>query len=230
MSDHAERNKLSAWLDEWRLHQAMDAAEEALAHAGTEPRPGGCNRPAGVTLPQRPYRSGLRAGDILLLKPVTPLTRLRPIYVAVLQSEGSTEWWRVAPFGRLTLPATPDEVETGMKAPPLRVLCVWNGHVVPAARLQVWAWPVHRMTEAALAAALAAGPSRRGPRLVHPLDPRHAYLDAERALWPEWERAAGAAAAPPESAAAATDYWEGALAADPPDEPYGAEHGTEGQS
>ncbi len=223
MSDHAERNKLSAWLDEWRLHQAMGSADEASAPAGAEPMPGGCDRPVGATLPQRPYRSGLRAGDILLLKPVTPLTRLRPIYVAVLQSEGSSEWWRVAPFGRLALPATPDEVETGLKAPPLRVLCLWNGHVVPAPRLLLWAWLVRRMTKAERLAAFKAGEARRGPRLVHPLDPRHTYLDEERVLWREWEQAVRAADTPDTAMAtgAGSDLWEDARAAERLDDPYG---------
>ena len=214
-TDRTDREKLSLWMDEWRLDHALAAADGP--HGGDE---------CGAGLSPHPFADGLRVGDILLLKPVTPLTARRPTYVVVVAPADDAGWWRVAPFSRLSTPATPEEVETGLKAHPLRVLCLWNGHAVPARRLTAWAWRVGRITKAALARIGAAGDGRRGPRLVHPLDPRHTYLDEERALWHEWDRATQAADAadaitPTESGLEEIDLWQNAKAAENPKGEYG---------
>jgi hypothetical protein len=202
-TDRTDREKLSLWMDEWLLDHALAAADGT--HCGDE---------CGAGLPPHPFADGLRVGDILLLKPVTPLTARRPTYVVVVAPADDAGWWRVAPFSRLSTPATPEEVETGLKAHPLRVLCLWNGHAVPARRLTAWAWRVGRITKAALARIGAAGDGRRGPRLVHPLDPRHTYLDEERALWHEWDRAAQAADAADAITPTEGDLWQNAQAAE----------------
>jgi hypothetical protein len=223
-TDRTDRKKLSIWMDEWRLDRALAAADGTDGEAGSEDAAAGLPRLAPGPPPS--FADGLRVGDILLLKPVTPVTARRPTYVVVVAPGGAAGWWRVAPFARFSTPATPEEVATGLKAHPLRVLCLWNGHAVSARRLTAWAWRVSRIAPAALARIGGAGDGRRGPRLVHPLDPRHTYLDEERALWNEWDRAAQAADAadaptPAENGSAATDVWENARAAEDPAGDYG---------
>jgi hypothetical protein len=216
-TDRTDRKKLSLWMDEWRLDRALAAAD------GTDRTQ--CGEECVAGLAPHPLEDGFRVGDILLLKPVTPLTARRPTYVVVVAPEGAAGWWRVAPFSRLATPATPEEVSTGLKAHPLRVLCLWNGHAVPARRLTAWAWRVGRIAQAALARIGAAGDARRGPRLVHPLDPRHTYLDEERSLWHEWDRAVQAAdaadAITPTENGSVIDLWEHARAAEDPTGEYG---------
>jgi len=215
--EETDRRKLSAWLDAWRLDRALERGDEdpAAADAPADRRGAWRAREPDDAPPLR----GLRTGEMLLLRPVTPLTARRPVYVAVLGASGTAGWWQVAPFGRFTTPATPDEIETGLPAQPLRVLCLWNEHAVSSRRLVTWAWRVGRIAKAALAAMRAAGDERRGPRLIHPLDPRQEYLDEERALWREWDRA-DRIAATETPAASAADPWEDAIAAEPPGSGY----------
>jgi hypothetical protein len=225
MHNHTEREKLARWIDEWRLDRALAAADGTDGEDCAEDCAAGLPQQRATGFPH-PFADGLRVGDILLLKPVTPRTASRPTYGVIVAPEGKAGWWRVAPFGRLSTPATPDEVETGLKAHPLRVLCLWNGHAVPARRLTAWAWRVGRIALAALARIAAAGDARRGPRLVHPLDPRHTYLDEERALWDEWDRAVQAADAadaitPTENESGENDLWQNAQAAENPKGEYG---------
>lgn len=147
----------------------------------------------------------LRAGDIVLLPPETATTRRRPVYVGLVGElepadeengapgvEGAS--WLVIPFGRLPLPAVPGELVTRRQAASLRVLCVWNCALAAAARL-ARGWLVGRLTARELDLARrvrdlapdsvppAALARRVGPPLIHPLDPRHVYLDEERLLW-----------------------------------------------
>jgi hypothetical protein len=223
MNDHTDRKKLALWLDDWRLERALAAADGTNGE-GSE-TDGGAGAPPHAPGWPPPLAGELGVGDILLLKPITPLTARRPTYVVVVAPGGDAGWWRVAPFSRLAAPATPEEVTTGLKSEPLRVLCLWNAHPVPARRLAAWAWRVGRIAPATLARIGAAGDGRRGPRLVHPLDPRHTYLDEERALWREWDEAADAAdAATSQEDGSAVDLWEDARAAeDPTDSEYDAD-------
>ncbi len=213
MDNHTERMKLAAWLDEWRLDRTLSQAD---GESGAGPA-------AGLSLDasdgQNTRSSGLRVGDILLLRPVTPRTAHRPTYVVVWAADGAAGWWRVVPFGRFSTPATPDEIETGLKARPLRVLCLWNGHAVASRRLVSWAWQVGRMTRTERAGVSAAGEARRGPHLIHPLDPRYTYRDEERALWHEWDDAAQDTDTARVDDQAPTDLWEGACAAETPADP-----------
>lgn len=195
------RRHLAAWLQEWALDGRLRGAPEAAAMP--------CRfapAPSSPAVGQAPRAGAPRPDDILLLPPGNAATRLRPIYVAVLEqlTPGS---WLVAPFGPFSLPALPGELRTARRATPLRVLCVWNRATLPTAPLAAaWrvgrlqprerAWVVallaHEREATALPAALAA---RLGPPLLHPLDPRQEYIEEERALWlPERTHLAEAAA------------------------------------
>jgi hypothetical protein len=103
----------------------------------------------------------------------------------------------VVPFGRFLEPAVPGEWRTGLRAFPLRVLCLWNSRLVSAEILRS-SWPAGRMTPNILGQAqeahghvhgaaplVSVRPERLGPPLRHPLDPRHAYLSEEAALMDE---------------------------------------------
>lgn len=225
MSNHTQRQKLAAWLEAWRLDQTLAAVDDAMPDTQDARTAVSC--PVAKTMAGERYRetptAPPRTGDILLLKPLTPLTARRPVYVLVLGLGEARGTRRVAPFARFDVPATPEEVITGLPPPPLRVLALWNQRVVPMVRLAALAWSVRRLSRAQRLAALASDDRRRGPPLVHPLDPRHAYLDEERLLWPEWETITvgegwgGGRVAERTTA----DTWELAQAAEKADDAYG---------
>ncbi len=225
MNDHTQRERLATWLAAWRLDRAMAAADGDAAETAEAGEPAAGARAAGVA-PRAEYAARAappRAGDVLLLKPLTPLTRRRPVYVLVLGRGGARGTRQVAPFARFEVPATPGEAGTGLAPPPLRVLALWNRRTVPAARLAALAWPVLRLSRTQRLEASAAGETRRGPPLVHPLDPRHDYLDEERRLWPEWEAAGEGLGWGDGRVAegAVLDTWELARAAETSDNEYG---------
>ena len=181
-----------------------DAAPPPMAYSAARRKRPEAGRALRIGDPAR-----LRTGDIVLLPPETATTRRRPVYVGLVgrQETGvEDESWLVIPFGRLPLPAVPGELVTRRQAAPLRVLCVWNCALAAAARL-ARGWLVGRLTERELDLARgvrdlapdsvppAALARRVGPPLVHPLDPRHEYLDEERLLWFETP-ATGAAPVP----------------------------------
>ena len=184
----ADRARLAAWLREWALDRALRQADRT-EETGT-PRGGG------------PYaevrgKGRLATGQIRLLPPLTERTAERPVYVALLSAPDATRWL-VAPFGRFATPAFSGELATRRRTPMLRVLCVWNAGILSGDWLQA-AYPAGRLTTSELRqatdlrAALAdrdcpfARPERVGPPLVHPLDPRHLYVEEERALWLEFD-------------------------------------------
>jgi hypothetical protein len=207
--------RLAAWLDEWHLERRLQAADPDAPPA----------RRAPIRYPAPRAGAAVRAGQIRLLPPATPATAARPVYVAVLAPAGP-ERWQVAPFGRFATPALPGEYATRRRALPLSVLCAWNAGVAGAALLRA-SYPAGRLTAAerracgallAVAGGGAPPPAdvarRTGPPLVHPLDPRHAYVEEERALWLE----IGAAAAAP---GGARPFDELRLAAEEPEGRYG---------
>lgn len=183
-----DRARLTAWIGEWELDRRL---------AG--------NQSGGTAHPRRPVaypaanaRTRLSIGQIRLLPPVSPETAERPVYVAILDARDKTQWI-VAPFGRFATPALPGELATRRRTPMLRVLCVWNLGIVSGDLLRS-SYPAGRLTAAelrlasAVHSALAAGippavpPGRIGPPLAHPLDPRHLYIEEERALWIAFDR------------------------------------------
>lgn len=132
------------------------------------------------------------AGQVRLMHPQAEATSARLCYLAVLR-EARPGLFLAAPFARFPVPALPGEWRTPRSESPLRVLCLWNARLLPAASLER-SWFVDEMPEIevseALAvfdalkggAAMAAGASSRtGPPVIHPLDPRHEYQDEERA-------------------------------------------------
>ncbi len=174
------RRQLAAWLFEWqtdrRLREAC-GAERAAPPAGTGPS-------AGRSRTHGP-------GQIVLLPPAPDAGPAdRPLYVLVLAA-ATAGTVRAAPFGRFAVPATPGEWRTGLRAGPLRVLCLWNARRFPRRLLEA-GWRAGRLNRATLIRALAldrliraggadAGATTPdiGPPLVHPLDPRHEYLRGE---------------------------------------------------
>src|SRR5690606_38221849 len=119
-------------------------------------------------------------------------TSEQPRYAALL--EKTENFWRAVPFSRFPVPATPGEIATGREDIPLKVLCPWNLCLINSHRL-VGGWVVDHLSpeeKNLLNIALALTPDqhppaalkgRHGPRLTHPFDPRHEYIDQERLLW-----------------------------------------------
>ena len=189
-----QRRQLAEWLKAWHLAQRLEALPDLPETAAP---PSYSQASPRRTEPPR-YNGGLsplQAGSIVLLPPDTEVTRSRPVYVALIEAtEGDR--WRVVPFGRFALPALPGELATGRRAPPLRVLCVWNSAVVDSARLaQGWQvgqllaremrWVRQRLDLPENTPPPAPLARRLGPPLIHPLDPRHDYIEEERLLWEE---------------------------------------------
>lgn len=193
-----QRQRLAAWLQAWQLTRRLEAVPDAPGDPAAAPHPysaavPGRRRKAVSCTVGDPAR--LQPGDIILMPPDAEATRSRPVYVALLEPRSDGRWL-AAPFGSLPLPAVPGELATGRRADPLRVLCIWNAAAIVPARL-ARGWRVGRLLlrERRWARLLldAAHPrtmpaalrGRLGPPLVHPLDPRHDYLEQERLLWVE---------------------------------------------
>jgi hypothetical protein len=133
-------------------------------------------------------------GQVRLLHPAyMDIARMRPIYVAVLRRAGETSWL-VAPFSRFARSAVPGELQTCLRAAPLRVLCLWNARIVNQEAMAA-TWLCRRIAAAQVVSALKvwlnfsegkplqqALVSRVGPPLEHPLDPRHDYMQEELEL------------------------------------------------
>ncbi len=193
-TERQQRRRLAEWLAEWRLEQTLLRAESSPGDdAGVNF--GDAAAPAKTTDRQP------EAGQIRLMMPDIATTRSRPVYVLVLMPLTSDEWL-IVPFGILATPAIPGEWRTGLRALPVRVLCVWNARRLTNDRLQR-SWHGRDLDSRRLAQArrltkdvfswsvkvsrrISAGvdeysvlPNMLGPPLVHPLDPRRQYLEAE---------------------------------------------------
>ncbi|NQU12239.1 hypothetical protein HQ590_15700 [bacterium] len=181
-----QQDRLRRWLAEWSIAQRLqdpDAIPPAPSRTTAVPGARAINGEPGPT-----------PGQIRLLAPVTTANPDRPLYVAVLREE-SAGAWLIAPFGRFAEPAIPAEWQTGRTARPLRILCLWNTRFLPATILTS-SWVVDQFTDQELEGALAVLDHHQiavplpdhlalqiGPRLIHPLDPRHDYLETERGLF-----------------------------------------------
>lgn len=175
-----EREQLAAWLAERDLERLLGEAStprEALPMTGLR----------YVRTPRAADR--VREGDVVLLRPDSA-GAWGPVY-AVLLDVASENHWRAIPFGRYATPAVPGEWQTPLVATPLRVLCFWNARGV--ARSQFLPGPVKRCAPKQLdqirridrhvneRAPLEPREAKRlGPPLIHPADPRYAYLEEER--------------------------------------------------
>ena len=178
-----QRKMLAEWLAEWRLERELPPPppEEAAAAANAHED--------GHDAPDLSVGADIRRGDIILLPPVGEVASSRPVYVAVLR-RSAPDAWLCAPFSRFSTPATEGEYATGRSFDPLKVVCAWNAAPVPASTLaggwrtgSLAAADVEVLDEFASGARNELPPSRRGPPLLHPLDPRHEYLEEEKALW-----------------------------------------------
>lgn len=183
-----QKRVLSQWLNEWRIDKLLREDGRGLSATGRESS-ATTNKPSCVLYDVK----SAEVGQIRLFHPFSGETAERPRYVVVLEQNGDG-YWLVAPFSRFSEPAVPGEWKTGRNVPALRNLCIWNARLLPGSAI-ARSWIVDRMTAPRIAQAvtihrfLAGGKelplslSRRvGPPLVHPLDPRHEYLEEER----EW--------------------------------------------
>ena len=171
-----QREKLAAWLAEWRLDQELPPPETTADATPPEATENGPDRSADLTV----AASGaeLKAGDVVLLPPVGEVTSGRPVYVALLE-EAPRGGWLCAPFSRFSTPATEGEFETDRGFDPLKVVCAWNANAL-SSPLLAQGWLVGHLAapDVKALADFAAGkraelpPARRGPPLVHPLAPR----------------------------------------------------------
>jgi hypothetical protein len=113
----------------------------------------------------------------------------RPIFV-LAQSRDTHDRITIIPFARFDIPATPAEWTTGLAFTPLKVLCFWNSRQIPARHLEnSWlaetlsAEHLKRVNDALPHSAMPCPSAPEfGPRLQHPLDPRHIYLHEEQTL------------------------------------------------
>ncbi len=184
-----QRERLARWLDEWALDRRLRESDGGVD-----------DFPEPVSFQEGKAGEEVRPGDIRLLYPGQEIHD-GPAYVAVTEAAG--DLYLIIPFGRFEEPATPEEWRTERDAFPLRVLCLWNARALSADAL-TRSWRVDCLTarekedvrilnewmesERALPSGLAHAV---GPPLVHPLDPRHDYLEEEtgrldRALGKDW--------------------------------------------
>ncbi len=159
------RERLARWLQEWQLYRAL--ADETPAQDPAAP---------ALTLAKAPHSPAVTRGDIRLIHPSFEPADVR--YIAVV-ARGDADDWLVVPFGRLSEPATTEEVRTDRSIPALRVLCPWNRFSMTTTALQR-CWLVDRLTDQeADWTGLTLPRKRTGPPLRHPFDPRWDYLEME---------------------------------------------------
>ncbi len=201
-----QRRQLSEWLDEWRLEQVLLNADRQGPAAGSfpggnDPASGETSAGSAAALPGRV--SAPADGQIRLLAPDTAGTRRRPLYALIL-ADWQVDGLLAIPFGVLSKPALPGEWRTGLRALPVRVLCLWNTRRIHRDRVQrswcvrdldsrrlslvrrlaadCFSWPASLRNRLLSLAERYEGPLSRfalGPPLLHPLDPRHQYLTEE---------------------------------------------------
>jgi len=183
-----QAENLERWLQEWSIARALDEGLEAET-GSPQPPPEGGEDLRDLVAGTDP---DVAAGQIrLLTSHCAPADR--PFYVAVLEAAGPGEFL-CAPFGPFGEPGVPGEWRTGRDAPGLRVLCLWNSHVVPAARLaESWVVdtlsPDERERVMAVCRFVQVGETmppdlvgETGPPVIHPADPRWLYREQEAGI------------------------------------------------
>lgn len=174
-----QRRQLAEWLAEWEIDLALRDPDSGR----------------DVFVPRAPVQyiqalEELRPGDIHVLKPVPVGNVFGPVYVLLLEDEKAGGLMAV-PFSRYATPAVPGECLTGLRAMPLRTLCCWNARPVRVSQLlpgyvkRLSAGKLEELREKCRQALYSEPVDDRlardfGPPLVHPSDPRYAYLDEER--------------------------------------------------
>lgn len=160
------------WLRQWLAERA---AEKILAE----------DEPSAPTPSLLPAGPPPEPAQIRLLYPQLPGCAVTPRYVAVLSSVENERVW-VAPFSAYSVPAVPSEWLAPRSAPPLRVLSLGFARPWPVAVLQQ-SWVVdsfskkewHQVQTAFKAWKNGVTELSEAAPLVHPLDPRHEYVEEE---------------------------------------------------
>lgn len=150
---------------------------------------------AGRRMPRVP----IVRGQIRQLNPELNPTWSRSVIVLILRVDDAEARALAVPFGEFTEPAFEGELATGLRDQSMAVLCVWNASWVPFDRLSRSWWLTDAFDDLLHEAAAlydararrepvpAALQDRTGPPILHPLDPRHDYLDVEAGLLEELE-------------------------------------------
>lgn len=183
---NTQRRQLANWLAEWELQQLLEE-DEPSEESRVLRMP---------SLPGTTYQhKEVSVGDIVLLQPARSVDEPDGLLYAVLLENPTPTvgQWFLVPFSRFAVPALPSEWVTGLRAAPLRVLCCWNYRQVSVASIPPH-WRVRRLNKgqrvlfAEVVRCLVEGTtlserhhSRVGPPLLHPGDPRHRYMEEERA-------------------------------------------------
>ncbi len=178
MNIDQHRKCLERWLNEYGVWRRLgpDAVDEAgEAERDSADTPDFAQEPAPAT------------GQIRLWPAADPGDP--PFYGLLAVPEYGT--WGVLPFSPLSAPGTPEEMNL-LEKPPVQVVQGWNLRRVGTVHVRN-AWCAGRIPEAEIfrlemfSAWLGSGEvppfpllDRLGPPLVHPLDPRYAYLEEER--------------------------------------------------
>jgi hypothetical protein len=197
-AEPADREALAKWLDEWNLRQALAEGEDTPALSDTE---------RGSFPEALPYDAEPSVGDIRLLDIDIPIGQSLPLVLVLARwPEESATRYVVAFFSPVSCPAMRSEFSTE-KDPPLATLSLWNSCLLPGDFLaQSWklgilvdhlrekalevykSWALDETIPASLI-------SQVGPPLVHPMDPRHEYVELEsqrmqvvKAAYSEWEQ------------------------------------------
>lgn len=173
----AQREFLKRWWAARLLDEAWGAVStEAVVDVGVRP---------GL-----PWGEPFAAGQLRLIHPSRAPDQ--PRYFVLLPGVGAE--LVAVPFSRYVVPATPDEVLTGLEDPALAVLCIGNRRCAGAAGA-TWSCALGGVTPAwcsGIVECLEGWPGtadadpwrlRIGAPVLHPLDPRHDYMAAERAWW-----------------------------------------------
>ncbi len=133
-------------------------------------------------------------GQIRQLNPELKPAWTRAILVLVLTVDEAGQRALVAPFSQFAEPAFEGELATDLKDGSMAVLCLWNAAWVSYSCLRHSWWLMDSFDDLLQdASALHLARSRREPvpealqdriglRILHPLDPRHDYLDVEAGL------------------------------------------------
>lgn len=185
-----QKARLARWLHEWQIEQVLRAVpRDDLEGTKEDERPSVKLAPDLEAAPTDDEPT-LARGQVRLLSPEVSGAGDLPVYVAILDVDEHDRPLAV-PFSRFAEPGLPGELETGITARPLRVLCLWNARRLPHATLsKSWlaaglAAPETETLASACQCVNSGEPlpaellTRTGPPLVHPDDPRHIYRARE---------------------------------------------------
>lgn len=152
-----------------------------------------------------PGRVPILNGQIRQLNPDLKPGWSRTLIVLVLSVDEATQQALVAPFGQFAQPAFDGELATDLQDESLAVLCVWNATYVPLSSLWRSWWLMDAFDDLLQGARLLHAARNRqepvpealqdriGLPIIHPLDPRHDYLDLEAGLLEDLETSHSAA-------------------------------------